>query len=174
MPPPPAPPIPPQGRQLRLPLLPDDSLDVSDAVAVVVRDGQVWWFHQGLPIGSHVRDDVGSFRLYASMMCDGGACKLVEVQRAFSVSAVSVKRALKQYRAEGARGFFRSRRTPRGAPVMTPERVTQIQELLDQGVDVRVVAEQLGLKRDTVYRAVKAGRLHRPAKKGGPPISRKR
>lgn len=155
-------------------MMPEDSLDVSDAVAVVVRDGQVWWFHQGLPIGSHARDDVGSFRLYASMMCDGGACRLVEVQRAFSVSAVSVKRALKQYRAEGARGFFRSRRTPRGAPVMTPERMTQIQELFDQGVDVRVVAEQLGLKRDTVYRAVKAGRLHRPAKKGGPPISRKR
>jgi DNA-binding NarL/FixJ family response regulator len=100
------------------------------------------------------------------MLCDGGACKLVEIERAFEVSAISVKRALKQYRAGGARSFFERVRAVRGSPVMTPQRLQEIQSLIDQGLSDRQIAERLGLKRDTIYRTVKAGRLHRPEKKG--------
>lgn len=153
--------------------MPQEAVEVSDSVSVVMRQDQVWWFHQGLPVGSHERSDVASFRLHASMMCDAGACKLVEVQRVFGVSAISVKRALKLYRAEGARGFFRDRRTPRGSSVMTAERLKEIQVLLDEGMELRDIALKLDLKQDTIYRAVKAGRLHRPVKKGGPQFSRK-
>lgn len=154
--------------------MPADAVHVSDSVSVVMRQKQVWWFHQGLPVGAHETSDVASFRLYASMMCDSGACKLVEVERAFQVSAISVKRALKLYRAEGARGFFRDRRTPRGSPVMTAERLKEIQGLFDEGMELRDIALKLDLKQDTIYRAVKAGRLHRPAKKGGPLLHRQR
>ena len=96
--PPDTPSIPPCGRQLRLPRYQDEPLHVSDAVSVVRRDGIVWWFHQGMPLGSHAETDVAAFRHQSSMLCDGGACKLVEIERAFGVSAISVKRALKQYR----------------------------------------------------------------------------
>jgi excisionase family DNA binding protein len=51
--------------------------------------------------------------------------------------------------------------------------MAEIQRLLDDGVDLRTVAERLGLKRDTIYRAMKAGRLRPPAQKGGHRISRK-
>ena len=142
--PPDAPPVPAKGRQLLLPLMPAGALDVSDAVSVVVRDDSVWWFHLGQPIGSHAPEDVGSFRLYSSMMCDAGACKLVEVERAFQVSAISVKRALKQFRAEGARGFFKPVQRIRGPAVLTEERMVEIQKQLDDGVDLRTVAERLG------------------------------
>ena len=100
------------------------------------------------------------------MLCDGGACKLVEVERAFGVSAISVKRALKQYRAGGARSFFERRRSVRAGPVMTLERLREIQALIDQGLSDRQIGERLGLKRDTIYRTVKTGRLHRPEKGG--------
>jgi len=108
--PPETPPIPPSGRQLLLPRYQDTPLHVSDAVSVVRRDGFVWWFHQGMPLGSHAESDVASFRHQSSMLCDGDACKLVEIERAFEVSAISVKRALKQYRAGGVRSFFESGR----------------------------------------------------------------
>jgi transposase len=164
--PPDTPPIPPCGRQLLLPRYQDEPLHVSDAVSVVRRDGIVWWFHQGMPLGSHAEKDVAAFRHQSSMLCDGGACKLVEIERAFEVSAISVKRALKQYRAGGARSFFERVRAVRGSPVMTPQRLQEIQSLIDQGLSDRQIAERLGLKRDTIYRTVKAGRLHRPEKKG--------
>lgn len=160
------PPIPPGGRQLRLPRYHDAPVHVSDAVSVVRKDGMVWWFHQGMPLGAHAESDVASFRHQSSMLCDSGACALVEVERAFGVSAISVKRALKLYRAGGARSFFERKKTVRADPVMTPQRLLEIQALIDQGLSDRQIAERLGLKRDTIYRTVKAGRLHRPEKKG--------
>jgi DNA-binding NarL/FixJ family response regulator len=90
----------------------------------------------------------------------------VEIERAFGVSAISVKRALKQYRSGGARSFFERTRTVREGPVMTPARLVEIQRLIDQGLSDRQIAERLGLKRDTIYRTVKDGRLHRPEKGG--------
>lgn len=125
-------------------------------------------------MGSHAKDDQASFRMLTSMLCDSGACKLIEVERAFSVSAISVKRALKLYRAEGARAFFEKKRVVRGAPVMTPERLAEIQSLLNEGLSCRQIAVRLDLKRDTIYRAIKDGRLHQPAQKGGPAHQRPR
>jgi hypothetical protein len=166
MSPPATPPIPPSGRQLRLPRYPDDPITVSDAVSVVRRNGIVWWFHQGMPLGSHAESDVAAFRHQSSMLCDGGACALVEIERAFGVSAISVKRALKQYRSGGARSFYERKRTAREGPVMTPARLREVQALIDQGLSDRQIGERLGLKRDTIYRTVRAGRLHRPEKGG--------
>jgi hypothetical protein len=166
MPPPSSPPIPPQGRQLQLPRYSTDVVHVSDAVSVVQRDGTVWYFHQGMPMGSHAVDDHASFRFQTSMLCDSGACKLVEVERAFQVSTISVKRALKQYRAGGAKAFFVKVRGVRADPVMTPVRLVEIQALIDAGLSDLQIAERLGLKRDTIYRTVKDGRLHRAVKKG--------
>lgn len=170
MPPPEAPPIPAQGRQLLIPMFPEGSIHVSESVSVVKRDGVIWYFHQGMPMGSHAEDDHASFRLQTSLLCDSGACKLVEIERAFSVSAISVKRALKQYRAGGAKSFFVKVRAVRAGPVLTPARIEEIQLLIDAGLSDLQIAERLDLKRDTIYRAVKGGRLHRAVKKGGPKI----
>lgn len=166
MSPPDPPPIPPSGRQLRLPRYPSEPLHVSDAVSVVQRDGVVWWFHQGMPLGSHASSDMAGFRHQSSLLCDGGACQLVEIERAFGVSAISVKRALKQYRQGGARSFYERKRAVRDKPVMTPARLAEVQALIDQGLSDRQIGERLGLKRDTIYRTVRAGRLHRAEKKG--------
>lgn len=166
MAPPDTPPIPPGGRQLRLPRYPSEPLHVSDAVSVVLRDGVVWWFHQGMPLGSHAEKDVAGFRHQSSLLCDGGACKLIEIERAFGVSAISVKRALKQYRQGGARSFYERKRQVREGPVMTPARLREVQALIDQGLSDRQIGDRLGLKRDTIYRTMKAGRLHRAEKRG--------
>lgn len=170
MPPPDSPSVPPQGRQLRIPRYPEGTIHVSDSVSAVKRNGTVWYFHQGMPMGSHAEDDQASFRMQTSMLCDSGACKLVEIEQAFGVSAISVKRALKQYRSGGAKSFFVKIRKVREGPVMTPARMDEIQQLIDVGLSDLQIAERLGLKRDTIYRAVKVGRLHRTDKKGDPPI----
>jgi hypothetical protein len=90
-----------------------DALHVSDVVSVVKRDGTVWHFHQGMPMGSHVEADRASFLFQTSMLCDSGACKPVEIERFFGFSKISVKRALMQYRAGGAKSFFAKQRAVR-------------------------------------------------------------
>jgi hypothetical protein len=76
------------------------------------------------------------------MLCDGGAGKLVEIQRAFGVTEISLKRALKQYRAGGARSFFERKRTAREGPVIRPARLREVQTLIDQGLSDRAFATQ--------------------------------
>jgi hypothetical protein len=96
---------------------------------------------------------------------------LAEVERAFGVTAISVKRALKQYRNEGLSSFFVSQR-PKVVPrVLTLEMRERVQALLDDGQTPRAIGIRLGLKADTIRNAIEDGRLHRP-KKGAAAIRR--
>jgi hypothetical protein len=49
--------------------------------------------------------------------------------------------------------------------VLTPEVLKQAQEQLDAGQELGTVATQLGIKRDTLQKAVRDGRLHEAIKK---------
>ena len=61
-------------------------------------------------------------------------------------------------------GFYEEPKR-RGAAVLTTEVLEKAQELLDEGLETSAVAEQLGVKRDTLAKAIGAGRLHKPTKK---------
>ena len=53
----------------------------------------------------------------------------------------------------------------RGPAVLTAEVLKEAQRLLDEGLATSAVAEQLGVKRDTLAKAIRAGRLRKPPKK---------
>ena len=84
----------------------------------------------------------------AQLICQG-ACRQVDIVRAFGVSKQSVIRSINKYRAGGVKAFYTPRAT-RGATVMTPEVTAQAQQLLGAGWSRREVAEHLGLKLNTV------------------------
>jgi transposase-like protein len=87
-----------------------------------------------------------------------------EIAQAFGVAKISLKRAVKRYREEGPRGFY-AQRKGRGPAVLTPAVLAEAQQLLDDGLETAAVAERLGVKPDTLSKAVRAGRLHKPVKK---------
>ncbi|MGB5833156.1 MAG: hypothetical protein WBG92_14340 [Thiohalocapsa sp.] len=84
------------------------------------------------------------------------------------MSKISLKRAVKRYRKDGPKGFYTARKR-RGPAVLTPSVLVEAQQLLDAGLETPEVAERLGVKRDTLSKAVRAGRLHKPVKKTLPP-----
>ena len=96
-----------------------------------------------------------------------GKVKQADLVRVFGVSAISVKRAVKLYQSAGPGGFWRPRPT-RGPSVLTCAVLQQVQGQLDQGQPLPGVAEELGLKYDTLQKAVRAGRVHAPLKKRPP------
>ena len=107
----------------------------------------------------------------AQLVCQG-ACKQVDVIRAFGVSRNSVRRSIERYSQGGVEAFFRPRK--RGGPtVMTPEVLARAQQLLSAGWGRKEVAEELGVKRDTLVKAIRAGRLTEPttSKPFGPPAA---
>ena len=99
-----------------------------------------------------------------AQFCINGNAKQMEIARAFGVTPISVKRAVKCYREQGVEGFYAEPKR-RGPAVLTAPVLAEAQGLLDDGLAVSEVAERLEVKADTLAKAIRAGRLHKPTKK---------
>jgi hypothetical protein len=150
--------------QMILPIFPKGTTHITTELTFEKRDGRVTYFHGLLPVFTHDAEDIKSFRMITAQFCINGSAKLVEIERAFGVPANSVKRAVKLYREKGPKGFFAPRKA-RGAAVLTPPVLAEAQEKLDEGMEPPEIADKLGIKRDTLRKAILHGRLHRPSKK---------
>ena len=144
--------------QIQLPIFSAGITLITNELGYESRDGTVTYFAGQLPVFRHPEDDVRTFRMITSQFVVNGNASQVDISRAFGVPAISVKRAVRLYREKGAAGFYAPRRG-RGASVLTPEVLEKLQGLLDEGIPRSQAAHQLGLKPDTVAKAVKAGRL---------------
>jgi transposase len=96
----------------------------------------------------------------AQLICQG-VCRQVDIVRTFGVSKNSVIRSVNAYHAGGVAAFY-TPRAPRGASVITPEVAARAQQLLGAGWSPSEVAKELGLKLDTLRKAIQQGRLIRP------------
>ena len=148
-------------KQTLLPLVPDGATPVNDLISVVNQNDQWTWFYGARPVFGHPQRDRDSFRMFSAQLVCQGACKQVEIVKALGVSAISVKRSVKQYREEGVQSFYRPRLTC-GGSVMTPHVIGQAQDLLNQGNSRGDTARQLGVKYDTLRKAINQGRLTEP------------
>ena len=150
--------------QLQLPIFPAGSTEVTHDLAFEKRDGQVTYFYGTLPVFSHAESDIASFRMITAQFYLNGYVKQMDIVRAFGVSPISVKRAVKRFQEEGPQGFYSDKKT-RGPTVLTPEVLEQAQQLLNDGLEPNEVANQLAIKPDTFSKAIRAKRLHKTVKK---------
>jgi transposase len=148
--------------QAQLPLFPAGSTPLNAHLGFACRDGQVTYFNGQLPVFCHAENDRASFRLFTSQLVANGSATSGEIQRAFGVPKVAVQRALASYRAHGTKVFF-APPPPRRGRKLTPEVLARAQTLLDQGDDVPKVADQTEVLANTIHKAIRAGRLRRPA-----------
>jgi hypothetical protein len=150
--------------QLHLPMFPNGVIHITDQLAVMMKDGAVTYFNGHMPAFSHAENDISTFRMITSQFCVNGCPKQSDIIRAFGVTSISVKRSVKTYREKGPKGFYAPRAT-RGAAVLVDSVVAEAEELLADGVSEADVAEKLGLKLNTLKKAIRAGRVRRPIKK---------
>lgn len=150
--------------QIHLPIFPATTTRISSVLAFENRDGRVTYFNGLTPVFFHAKDDLRTFRMITSQFIANGNCTQPEIVRAFGVPLSTVKRYCAIYQKEGPSGFY-SPRAYRGAAILTAVVLEEAQRLLDEGVPVVDVAKQLGIKRDTLNKAVRAKRLHVGKKK---------
>jgi len=150
--------------QRHLPLFPQGVTYITAELAFCKENGQVTYFNGHMPVFIHDAEDIATFRMITSQFCVNGTAKQADITRAFGVTAISVKRAVKRYRERGPQGFYAPRPT-RGAAVLIEPVVAEIEEFLDAGLSEGDIAGRLGLKPDTLRKAVRAGRVRAPAKK---------
>jgi len=154
--------------QAQMPFFPEGVTHITALLAFRKEHGRVTYFNASMPVFVHDEDDLASFRMITAQFYVNGNAKQADIVRAFGVSKISLKRAVKCYREAGPKGFY-APRTRRGPAVLTPPVMAEAQRLLDEGLESAEVADQLGIKRDTFSKAVRAGRLHPSVKKTPPP-----
>jgi hypothetical protein len=155
--------------QRQLPIFPEGATSITPELAFYKRDGQITYVNGSMPVFIHDEKDEATFRMITAQFCVNGNAKQTDIVRAFGVTAISVKRAVKLYREKGIAGFYASRAT-RGPAVLMAPVIAEIEALLVAGLNEAQIAEQLGLKRDTLRKAMRAGRIRLPAKKKTRPI----
>src|ERR1700758_706262 len=153
--------------QLYLPMFPTGVTHITSELAFEKKDGCITYFNGHMPVFTHGEKDVATFRMITSQFCVSGYAKQSDIIRAFGVTSISVKRSVKLYREKGTRGFYAPRVT-RGAAVLVDSVVAQIEQLLAGGASEAEVAKKLELKLNTLQKAIRAGRIRRPAKKKSP------
>ncbi len=150
--------------QMQLPFFPEGATEININLAFIREENQVTYIYGHLPIFRHEVNDIQTFRLIISQLYLNGNAKQSEICRAFGVTSISVKRAVKLYREKGASGFYEEPRR-RGSVVLTPPVLEKAQQLLDEGLELADMGKKLDIKTDTLRKAVKAGRLHKITKK---------
>jgi transposase len=150
--------------QRHLPFFPDGVEPITAELAFEKKAGQVTYFNGPMPVFIHDEQDIRTFRMITAQFCLNGNATQAEISRAFGVTLISVKRAVKRYREHGVSGFY-EQPNRRGPAVLTAEVLQEAQARLDEGLDTSQVAEPLGVKSNTMAKAIRAGRLHKPPAK---------
>ena len=102
--------------------------------------------------------------MFTSQLVVNGNCTQAQIVRAFGISAISMKRYVKQYRQSGAAGFFKAR-APRQPRVLTPAVRQKAQELIQQGQGRNAVAQELGINIRHVAQSHQGGANRPPPSK---------
>jgi transposase-like protein len=93
--------------------------------------------------------------ILAQFYVNGNASQ-ADLVKATGIPPVTLKRAVKLYRTEGPQGFYAEPK--RGGPrVLKPEIVAEAERLLNEGVKEKDVAIKLGIKINTLKKAIKKG-----------------
>lgn len=145
--------------QMQLPFFPKGTTAINDRLGIVREGDRIIYLYGHMGVFTHHAQDLQTFRMIASQFYVNGSATQSEICRAFGVTDISVKRWVKLYREKGSAGFYEKRKT-RGAAVLTEAVLADAQNLLDKGLELAAVAERLGVKKDTMQKAVAAGRLH--------------
>jgi len=151
--------------QLQLPIFAKDMVLITRELGAQCCDGTVTCFNGCMPVFSHGADDLRTFRMITSQFVINGNARQCEIARAFGIPKGTVKRAVRRYREQGVAGFYEPRRG-RGPAVLTAQVLERLQNLLDTGVAKAEAARELGLKPDTVAKAVRSGRLREKKRQG--------
>ena len=105
--------------QMHLPFFPDGVEHITAELAFEKKDGQVTYFNGHMPVFIHAEGDIATFRMITAQFCLNGNAKQADISRAFGVTLISVKRAVRLYRDKGVSGFYEEpkRRGPAAAGV---------------------------------------------------------
>jgi hypothetical protein len=149
--------------QVQLPIFPTGCQQINSQLGFQRCGDQITYFNGHLPVFTHEASDLQSFRLFTTQLIVNGTATQRQIVEAFGVSLTTVKRCVKRYRQGGVKAMFAPPRRRQGTQ-LNPERLTQAQEMLDDGQAVPAISAALGVLPTTLHKAIDGGRLRRSKK----------
>lgn len=150
------------------PIYPEGTKMINSEIGIKTIGDDVHYFNGNMPIYKHHKKDYQSFRHITSQMIVLGNAQQIEIIKCFKVSKESVQRWVKKYREEGSKAFYTKRNGGNRGTVLTPEIKEEVQVLLNLGSFPKDIQDELGIKADTIRKAISSGRLTRPDVKNKP------
>lgn len=154
--------------QAQLPIFPEGATNITNEIGFIKKDGRIIYFNGHLPVFMHDENDLKTFKMITSQFIATGLVKQKDIAKTFGIPIITVKRAAKTYREKGPEGFYESRCGNKKAKVLTPEVLEEAQDLIAEGLELGHVANILGVKTNTLNKAVQKGKLRRVLKKNQP------
>ena len=145
--------------QLILPIFPRDSKYLSRVLMVFEKDGMVQYLANGLPVYSHVVDNINSFRFITCNFIEQGLCKASEVARCFGIPENSVSHQLKIYRKDGANAFFSRDFHDKKSHKLHGELLNRVQRGIDKGLSNNSIAKKEDISEGAIRYALGTGTL---------------
>jgi hypothetical protein len=146
--------------QMVLPFFPKDVTFINNSLAFCCNENEIHYFYQGPnPVFTHSKSDVQTFRMIVSQFYVTGKATQSEICRAFAIPAITLKRSVKLYREQGPAAFYQPVVRIRGPRILTNQILDEAEKLLSDGKTLREVSKKLSIKYDTLYRAIKDGKL---------------
>ena len=145
--------------QMRLPLFTSDVTLINNTLGFQSTEGIVYYLLNGLPIYSHVENDLQAFRFFISNLIARGLCKKTEVRAAFHLSIDFVNRSCRAYAKEGEPGFFKPENRHGYCYKLIGDNLNLAQKLLDEQKNNCEVARQCNVKESSIRYAIKEGHL---------------
>lgn len=152
--------------QIQLPMFPAGCVEINRNLACRTEGDNVVYFNGHVPVFTHAKNDLASFRLFTSQLIVQGSATQGQIAKAFGVPLVAIKRATKIFRELGPSGFFISKPRRNGSK-LNAQKLELASSLILLGQPLMVVSEQTGVLIDTLRKAVQDGRL--PPLKKSPP-----
>ena len=88
--------------QIQLPIFPAGSVELNRDLAGRTDGDQVVYFNAHLPVFTHRRDDLASFRMFTSQLIVQGSATQGHIAKAFGVPLVTIMCGTQLFRSAGA------------------------------------------------------------------------
>ncbi len=142
-----------------LPLQPPLATPISSRVSMLREGDRVVYFLHTDPVCSHAADHKLERNLCLARFALFGLATQSELARAHGISQGTVSRAVQRLKAQGELGFAPAPKPRRRDGIADPEQLAQAASMLQSGLSLYRVAQQLGVSQSTLWRYTQQGLL---------------
>lgn len=144
---------------MQLPLFPASTKLITPTLGFYEDGEVVYYLHNGSPVFCHNKEDVSSYRFICGNLVVNELCTAAELARALGVNPRNTERYASKIRENGTGHYFHKKDKRGECHKMTPEVLSQAQQLLQSGKSQLKTAKTLGVSESCIRDHIKKGNL---------------